>query len=476
MGLVDVGLQLDRGYYTWKRLDINTTIDSLMMRFDGSGDINEIVMIDGLNRMLKVSEIRCEGRDESDILKLVDEQGYFENPPTFLSQTYFDEVYYVKTAEQYLDRLEPFEWTHPPLGKLLMALGITVFNFSPFGWRFLGVLFATLMIPITYFFARVMFETRSAAILSSFLLTFDFLHFTMARIGTIDTYLVFFTLVSSFFFYLNFRSMFCERPRPNFKFVFLGIIFFSMALSVKWVALFGFVGQMFLVLAMGLGRLVRSKDSPRIGVRQLKPMVIVLGFLIVGGLIYLSTFMPYMLIGHSLSDVYNLQWRMYSYHAGLPITHPFSSEWWTWPLNVRPLWLYFEQLPRGLVSTIVAMGNPILWWFGLSSILIAIWRGAKNRGGPYLNIGLIFVFQLLPYALIQRCTFIYHYYPNISMLVLASAGLLDESWKNQRKKYAVLIYLMAVAAVFVIFYPVISGYPIPSWYRDSLRWLRSWAF
>lgn len=205
----------------------------------------------------------------------------------------------------------------------------------------------------------------------------------------------------------------------------------------------------------------------------MKPMVIVLGFLIVGGLIYLSTFVPYMLIGHSLSDVYNLQWRMYSYHAGLSATHPFSSEWWTWPLDVRPLWLYFEQLSGGLVSTIAAMGNPILWWFGLSSILIAFWRGLKNRGGPYLYIGLIFVFQLLPYDLIPRCTFIYHYYPNVPMLVLASAGLLDESWKNQMKKYIVLIYLIAVAAAFIIFYPVISGYPIPSWYRDSLRWLRS---
>jgi len=476
VGLVDVGFLGDGGYYEWKGLDINTTTDSLMMQFDGSGDINEIVMIDGTKKILNISQIRCEGGDESGVGRLIDEQEYFEDPPTYLSETYFDEIYYVKTAQQYLDHEEPFEWTHPPLGKLIMALGVSVFGFSPFGWRFFGVLSATLMIPIIYIFAKAMFETRSAAVLAASLLTLDFLHFTMARIGTVDTYLVLFTLVSSLFFYMSFHRIFDERSGPDYKFIFLGIVFFSLALSVKWTALYGFVGQVFLLLAVGLVRLVRSNGVPRVSVRQFKPLIIFLGFLIVGGLIYLASFVPYMLMGHSFGDVYELQWQMYSYHAGLFATHPFSSEWWTWPLDIRPVWLYFEQLPSGIVSTITAMGNPIIWWSGLSFVLIALWRGLKKRSSPYLYIGLIFLFQWLPYAPISRPLFIYHYYPNVPVLILASAGLLAESWRDRRNRYFVLIFLIVSAAAFVLFYPVISGYPIPSWYRESLRWIRSWAF
>jgi len=62
---------------------------------------------------------------------------------------YFDEVYHAFTAKQMLLGKHTawefwntppsgfaYEWTHPPLAKIFMAAGMTVFGMIPFGWRF----------------------------------------------------------------------------------------------------------------------------------------------------------------------------------------------------------------------------------------------------------------------------------------------------------------------------------------------------
>jgi hypothetical protein len=40
--------------------------------------------------------------------RLNDEQSLVECPPTYLSETFFDEVYYVRTAENYLRLQYPY--------------------------------------------------------------------------------------------------------------------------------------------------------------------------------------------------------------------------------------------------------------------------------------------------------------------------------------------------------------------------------
>jgi dolichyl-phosphate-mannose--protein O-mannosyl transferase len=37
-------------------------------------------------------------------------------------------------------------------------------------------------------------------------------------------------------------------------------------------------------------------------------------------------------------------------------------------------------------------------------------------------------------------------------------------------------YFVLVVVLFAVFYPAISGIPISVYWRDGLRWFRSWAF
>jgi len=50
--------------------------------------------------------------------------------------------------------MSPYETTHPPLGKIFIALGILVFGMVPFGWRIVGTLFGVAMVPVMYMFGK----------------------------------------------------------------------------------------------------------------------------------------------------------------------------------------------------------------------------------------------------------------------------------------------------------------------------------
>ena len=50
--------------------------------------------------------------------------------------------------------LNTYEWTHPPLGKVMMMIGIQLFGMTPFGWRFMGALMGVLMLPLLYLIVK----------------------------------------------------------------------------------------------------------------------------------------------------------------------------------------------------------------------------------------------------------------------------------------------------------------------------------
>ena len=201
------------------------------------------------------------GSGNMNVHNLIDEQDKVQLPITYMQETYFDEIYFVRTAEQYLHLQSPYEWTHPPLGKLIQAGGIVVFGFSPFGWRFTGVIFATLMIPVMYLFGKKLFGSWIGAFASAFLLTFDFMHFTMARMGTADTYVVFFSLISQLFFFIYFTNVIKNGWRTSVVPLFFAVIFFMLGFSTKWITLFGALGMLALLAALRIRDLTKLKTS-----------------------------------------------------------------------------------------------------------------------------------------------------------------------------------------------------------------------
>ena len=118
-----------------------------------------------------------------------------------MNSTYFDEIYFARTAFEHINRMEPYETTHPPLGKLIMAIGMLIFGVNPFGWRVMGTLFGAAMVPVMYLFGKKIFGKRIYGFISAFLIMFECMHFAQTRIATIDSYAGLFVILAYYFMY-----------------------------------------------------------------------------------------------------------------------------------------------------------------------------------------------------------------------------------------------------------------------------------
>ncbi len=481
-------------YCSWEKINLgNTSTRFLKFAFDASestGKIGEVLAISGEDKIIVPTRVYAEGESDSDstsgedIERLIDEQDIIEIPlvQSYKYGTYFDEMYFVRTAWEHLNLEEPYEWTHPPLGKLIIAGGIACFGMNPFGWRILGVLAAAVMIPVMFLFGKRMFKSAMAGLFAAFLLTFDFAHFALSRLATGEIYIALFSLMMFYFFFDYARIVSDgEGEKKAEKRLFISVICFGFWFATKWTAAFGLAAILILLLISNL--------------RNKRPFYsnykIILAGLFVSAAIYIAAYIPYMLsgTGHGLWDVFMKQVGMFGYHAWSVVgaTHPFSSPWWSWPLMLKTLWLYSNTVNGGTVSTIVLMGNPTIWWGGIPALIViaakflrgAVRAGVQEQDYLCLFILIPFILLWLPYALITRTLFIYHFVPAVPFMILAITYWMNElQQKASKGKFiaGITVILILTAVLFCLFYPVISGYPIAFEYKESLRWLEGWIF
>jgi len=174
------------------------------------GTLNEIVFFEnGSNQPITNFTVETEklGRnDRGTPQNLFDEQDIGDYENNFMNSTYFDEIYHPRTAFEHINRMEPYETTHPPLGKIIIALGMLIFGVNPFGWRVMGTLFGVAMVPVMYLFGKKIFRKRIYGFISAFLIAFECMHFAQTRIGTIDSYPCLFVILAYYFMYDSFMN------------------------------------------------------------------------------------------------------------------------------------------------------------------------------------------------------------------------------------------------------------------------------
>lgn len=141
------------------------------------------------------------------------------------SEKVFDEIYFARAGEEYLQNLRIYENTHPPLSKLLIGFSIMLFGGMPkghglggwtflnaivghasngdnaYGWRFLDVVFGALVVMLLYVFAKRVTGSTIFATVTALLLTFDGMHFVQSRIATPEGFVVFFATLAVYAFY-----------------------------------------------------------------------------------------------------------------------------------------------------------------------------------------------------------------------------------------------------------------------------------
>ena len=175
---------------------------------------------------------------------------------------------------------------------------------------------------------------------------------------------------------------------------------------------------------------------------------------------------------------------MFSYHSALEATHPYSSTWYEWPIMERPIFYYSKILEGNIRQGISSFGNPLVWWAGIPAFLYMLYLAVKKRNGTATFLCIAYLAQFLPWTLVSRCTFIYHYFPSVPFVTLmigyAFLQIKETAYFQKHRKgfYLLLIgYTLAAFILFLLFYPVLSGKPVSSDYvAKVLRWFDSWVF
>ncbi len=486
--------------FAWNQIDLNYRLRYLgIVVTDDESMINEIVIkhMDG-SVILPVNY--------EEYPALFDEQELFPDARTYMTGTMFDEVYHGRTAYEFLHGLPAYETTHPHFGKILISLGVLLFGMTPFGWRFVPVMFGIAIIPLMYFFARKLFKEPFIAAATTALLVFDCMHYNLSRIATIDIFAAFFILMMYYYMFRYFQKdstyrcgllaghnitpvisssssdksesagSFCSLsdkfpPTEVYTPLALSGISMAFAIATKWTGVYAGAGLAVLFIWYTLTHFPK-KQTLRLF------LFCCLFFVAIPLIIYTLCFIP--VVGYTQYD--NLidktiqgTLSMFDYHYNLEAEHYYSSPFYEWPVIWMPLLDANDIVSADKVSSVSCMGNPLIWWAGIPCVLYVLfsWIFKKDKKAGFLVIA--YLAQYVPWMPIKRITFIYHYFPAILFVIL----MMGYTMADIRKRFlwgkkAITIYLVTAVICFFLFFPVVSGLPVPQEYGLRLRWLKEW--
>ena len=451
-----VGEIREATFFEWAYEDVDFTAKRIKVVAETAGlALNEIAFFNKDENgqwqriPLTVTETLGEERGTSGVpANLFDEQEVAAYTRNYMTGTYFDEIYFPRTAYEHIHGLSVYETTHPPLGKIIISLGIRIFGMNPFGWRFMGTLFGVLLVPVMYLFALKIFKKRLYAFTGAFLMMFDFMRYAQSRLATIDTYSVMFVMLMYYFMYDYFTTKsydltFKQSLKPL---AFCGLSF-GIGIACKWTSVYAGAGLAFLFF---LAKVLEYQDVERKRVSWPKEKkswmvsnflptcaVCLVFFLVIPAVIYILSYIPYKAGDPDkslLQIVWDNQLYMYNYHSKLNATHDFSSTWWQWPIMVRPIWYYvLRESPENIRSTIVAFGNPAVWWTGIAAIVTSMVMAWRKQDKKMTVVFVAFALQFCPWMLVDRCTFIYHFFTSVPFVILMIVYCISSLLESDKK-------------------------------------------
>lgn len=410
------------------------------------------------------------------IPELCDEAGLIPASSNYMNSSYFDEIYHARTAWEHLHSIWPYEISHPPLGKEILALGILLFGMTPFGWRFSGTVMGILMLPVMYFFLQRVIGGRRIPTLGTILLASGFMHYAQTRIATIDSYAVFFIMLMFLFMYAWLSS------GKKLDLALCGLSF-GFGAACKWTCLYAGAGLGLIWLAHWI--LLMRKDGMR---NQTLPFLknalfCVLFFVLIPGFIYYLSYIPYgiaegkaLFSGGYTRLVLDNQSFMLNYHVSVKAEHPYASRWYQWILNIRPILYYLEYLPDGKRISIAAFVNPMICWGGLLSLIILSAAALIRHDRTALFLLAAYASGIVPWIFVSRLTFEYHYFASAVFLVPAISYVFSLLEKNDRAgRICTTGFCVVSVILFAVFFPVLNGLPIDNTLGSKLfGWLPSW--
>ena len=425
---------------------------------------------------------------------------------------------------------------HPPVGKWLIGLGEQLFGMNSFGWRFMPLVFGTLLVFLTIRMARRLSRSTLIGGIAGVLLTFDGLSFVMSRIALLDIFQATF-LVAATSCVLADRDWYRRRLAgelerfgvPDLAGRFGPMIWrrpwrlaagvlFGLALGTKW-------SSVYVLAALGVLSVVWDVGARRLAGADWRSLFALLydgvpafvRLVVVSGVVYVLTWWGWL----TTSGGYDRDWGanhpdspwtvhlgpmwasflkyhqdIYNFHVGDYIksqTHPYDAHPIGWLIMARPVGIdAVNDISPGVdgctatgddtcIRVISGMGTPVLWWMAALALLVGLiwWIGARDwRFGAPIVAALASYVPWFWNA--DRPVFFFYaicIIPfTVTVLAMVFGLILGPQDGPQRRRGAIIVGVLVALVVinFAYIYPVLTDQMML--YHDWLArmWLRSW--
>lgn len=374
----------------------------------------------------------------------------------------WDEHHFVENARNYIAHRH--DWNdHPPLGKLLMALAMLSVGDTSVGWRLVPLLFGLSNVVLAGALGARLFRDRRAGWLAAAFVAGDGFLISYSRTALLDGMLTTFVLATVFL---------AVRARTPLRVLGVAVVI-GLAASIKTS---GFaLGLPCSVLCLGNRRRVAS-----------------LAMLAVAPALYTALFSLGLFVAHEPWSPAAALGRtvalLRAAGAENSFKHPLTSHWYTWFLPKRPITLRYDAVGPFHVRVSTTLGNLLLWWsaaaalasagviFAESSVKVLRARfGPVRLGREARAVSVAFSFSLtmlLPWMSGFRDSYIYHYLPSYTLLLVLVAGLVSRLYR--RRRVAALGFVAAVTLVSAFYAPVWGQLEITRAAFDARLFLPAW--
>jgi dolichyl-phosphate-mannose-protein mannosyltransferase len=445
------------------------------------------------------------------------------------NQLVFDEIYYAKFANNYLIGKPVFD-AHPPLSQYIIAFGIWLSQFfpissditndltgttlSPFSYRWMNSFTGSFIPLILGGIAYQITRRHSYSLIVAGLMALDGFFIVESRYALKNIYLVFFGLLSHFFFLwalspnkkpfkIPILNRFPFWLNPIDKLALCGF-FLGSCVSIKWNGIGFFVPIYVIIISIYIYQWLSKKFKLKSDdiyksflvekLLKINPLYLILFLVIIPIITYFVWWIPHLIINQQMG-FFEVHKQIFKFHkdlGGKIDIHPYCSRWNTWLWMERPIAYYYREIienGKKIIYDVHAMGNPILWWLSTASLVpftiffttVTI-RFCQNKlKSPHQFLFVCYLFSgysanFLPWAKISRCTFLYHYMGALVFAIMILGWLLDNWLRSEvtffRQLAISLIILIIIS--FLFWLPFYLGLPLLPYEYKIRIWSRSW--
>jgi dolichyl-phosphate-mannose--protein O-mannosyl transferase len=298
-------------------------------------------------------------------------------------------------------------------------------------------------------------------------------------------------------------------PQPWQQFSLAGV-WFGCAAAVKWNGLgYLFAIALLWIVAIALlwivpHRLHTAQAFPLNALARIRPLPALLYFALIPLLTYCLLWIPHLWLNPT-PNFWQVHRQILAFHHAVgsgSAVHPYCSPWYSWLLMWRPV-AYFYATARSLNETVPAypplpsnastliydvhaMGNPILWWGATGAIailLLLFFLPSPSRLVPVplpwgisLYLLISYAANLLPWAQVSRCTFLYHYMAALIFAEIALAYGVDRwCWQGSWWWWACGCVVLGVSILaFWFWLPIYLGLPLSPDAYQLRMWFANW--